>query len=238
MGLKIKTKVLSNFLKKLAMEGDYKVSECILKFEDDGMKVNANAPKEDTEIRFMGWLKKGAFESYETMENMGIGDLEIFSKVVKRFGDSINIVKEGNIIKLSGDKKSVDMELRDENFMTTDTNDPVLDDFKDTFIMPSSRLKEIFEDVKLNDDSEIIIKSAEKKVEFSNTGTYKFFNTIDAPTCTGGADSKFGQPLISATANLDGNLELSIGENYPIKIREESSESTITLIVAPRIDEE
>ena len=69
-------------------------------------------------------------------------------------------------------------------------------------------------------------------------GKYKFQHVIEAETCKGGALAKFGEPLISGINKLDGELEVSMATEYPMKIMEKTEESVITVIVAPRANQE
>jgi len=217
------------------MDGNQKINECVLRFEKEGLKINAN--DQSKQARVMSWLKSASFDTYEELGNVGMNDMENIVKVLERFGEFINIKKEGNLLTIAGDSKKVDIELVSENFLDTDTGEPTLT-FEDTFSITAAKLKDVFKDVTMNKDTVLTITTEEKKVKFSNTGKYKFLNEIGAPTCKGGVVVKFGEPLINAASQLDGNLEMSVATNYPIKIRETNEESVITLIVAPRVDEE
>lgn len=233
--MKIKTKTLVNFLKKTRMEGDQQINECLLRFDKEGLKINANSPSQ--QARVMAWLKTSAFKEYEDIGNIGVNDLVTIVKVLERFGEMISISVEGNLMSVKGDNKSVDVELISETFLSTDTGEPNLQ-FDDTFVLSSNQLGNIIKDIQLNKDAELILETDKKKVIFSNTGKYKFRNEIEAVSCKGGVKAKFGEPFINAVSNLDGNLELSVKNDYPCKIMEKLEDSIITIIVAPRVENE
>ena len=235
MVLKIKTKVISGFLKKFKMNGTQSITETVLKFEKDGLHAAANSGSKQSRVN--AWLKKEGFIEYDEIGNIGVNDIPTIINVLDRFNEIISITKEGNLLTIKGEGKKVDIELVAEDFLSTDTADPVLE-FKETFEITSTKLKDIFTDVKLNKNAVIKIETDVKKVKISNTGKYKFVNEIEALTCTGGIKVSFGEPLIDATSNLDGNLELSIAENYPLKVIEKTETSVVTLIIAPRVAEE
>lgn len=232
--MKVKTKVLSGFLKKARMTGTQQLNEAILRFEKDGLKINANS--EPQQARVQGWLYSTAFDEYEILGNVGMNDLANVIKVLDRFGETITIKKEGNLLTVKGDSKTVDIELINENFLITDTAEPNLI-FTDTFEMKSEVLANVIKDVQMNKDAIINIKTAPKSVMFFNTGKYKFTNTLEAPTCVGGVKVDFGQPFIDATSELDGVLHFSVASNYPCKVMEKLEKSIITIIVAPRIED-
>jgi hypothetical protein len=232
--MKIKTKILTKFLDKVMMTEGQEIREAVFKFENDGLKIDANSGSKQT--RVMGWLKKDAFTQYDMLGNIGLNDLSNVVKVLGRFGEEIAIKKEGNLLTVSGDGKKVDIELVSENFLDQDTGAPTLQ-FEDTFTMQSSKAKEIFKDVKMNKDAIMTIETMDKKVIFSNTGKYKFRNELKADTCKGGVKVKFGDPLIEAMANLDNNLDISVRTDYPMRVVEKTDESVINIIIAPRIED-
>lgn len=232
--MKIKKDIMTGFLRKIRMSGSLRIDEGIFRFEEDGLKVDANS--KSNQARMMGWLKKAAFKEYdESFGNIGVNDLENVSKVLERFGEEITLTKEGNLLTIKGNSKKVDIELVSVNFLETDADTPDLT-FDETFNMTSAKLKDVFKDVQMNKDSEITMSTEEKKVKISNTGKYKFLNEITAPTCKGGVKVKFGEQLIEAAQNLDGELQLSVKTDYPIKILEKLETSVVTLIVAPRVN--
>lgn len=233
--MKIKTKVLTSFLKKARMSGSDQIEEAVLKFESDGLHINANSSAKQS--RVMSWLKKNAFDEYEELGNIGMNDLSNVAKVLDRFGETITVKKEGNVLTVKGDGKTVDIELVNEAFLDTDTSEPTLN-FTDTFDIKATKLAEIIKDVQLNKDAVMNIKTAEKSVMFSNTGKYKFNNTLEAPMCKGGVSVKFGQPFIDATSALDGVLQVSVASDYPCKVIEKLENSVVSVIVAPRVETE
>lgn len=238
MVIKIKTDKLKKQFKKISMEGEQAITECLVCFEKDGMKIYVTDNAKQVVVSSI--LKLSAFESYATEEelcNVGLNDLGNFVKVLDRFGEFVTIKIEGNLMTLNGDGKKVDIELVDEKFLNTQIKEPELE-FTDTFITTAAKLKDIFQDVTMNKDATLTLETTEKQVTFSNTGKYKFVNVINAPTCKGGAKATFGQPLINATKALDAELEISMGTDYPMKVMEKTEDSIITYIVAPRVGDE
>lgn len=233
--MKVKTKTLVAFLKKTRMDGTQELKEAILRFGKDGLKVNANS--EPKQARVMSWLKTNAFVEYEELGNVGMNDLSNVVKVLERFGEQVSIKKEGNLLTVTGEGKKVDIELVSESFLDTDTGEPNLE-FDETFTVPATTFKSVFNDIKINKDAVMTIETVEKKVKITNTGKYKFVNEIAAPSCKGGAKVNMGEPFIDVITNLDGMLEVNIKSDYPAKIMEKTETSVITIIVAPRVGDE
>lgn len=239
MSLKIKQKTFTTFLEKVRMEGTQILNEAILKFEKEGLKIDANTQTE--QARVMGWLKTGAFVEYEEIGNVPLNDLTNVLKVFKSFGDEITLKKEGNLLTVSGKSKTsskkVGIELPHENFLASDTGEPNLE-FEETFKVPSQVMKDIFSDIKVNKDVVLTITTEEKKVKFTNTGKYKFTHNIEAPQCKGGSTVSMGAPFMDVISNLTEELEISVKSEYPAKIREVTELSVVSIIVAPRTGEE
>lgn len=233
--MKIAKKVLVDFLRKVKMEGKQGILECVLKFEKEGLKIDTNSPANLS--RVMGWLNTSAFKEYEELGNVGINDFENVIKVLDRFGENIALKKEGNLLTISGEGKKVDIELISETFLSSDTGAPELE-HEETFTITATKLKEIYKDVEMNKDAVLTVTTEEKKAKFSNTGKYKFLTEVEAPTCKGGTVVKFGEPLLEATKNFTGSLEFSVKTNYPAKVMEKTDKSVITVIVAPRVEDE
>ena len=233
--MKVKTKTFVSFLKKVKMEKSQQIDECILAFGTDGLKINANSASKQS--RVMGWLKKEAFKEYEELGNVGINDMANVVRVLERFGELITLKKEGNLLTISGDSKKVDIELISEEFLNTDTGEPNLE-FENTFTISMPKLKDIIKDVEMNKDAIMILETGEKKVSFSNTGKYKFRTEVDAPSCTAGVKVKFGSPLIDVVTNLDAPVEISVKSDHPAKVMEKTETSVVTIIVAPRVEDD
>ena len=233
--MKIKTKPLTTFLTKVKMAGTQQITECILKFESEGLKIGANS---DAQLsRVAGVLNKSLFKDYVEIGNVGVNDFDNVIKVIQRFGETLTLKKEGNLLTLSSGGKKVDIELVSEDFIKTDVDAPELE-FDETFTISSKQLGDIITDVQMNKDAVLSITTEEKKVKFNNTGKYKFENEIDALTVKGGTKVDFGQPFIDAVSGLTGSLEMSLKVDYPCKIVERTDDSIITIVVAPRVSDE
>lgn len=232
MTIKIEKKILVKFLDRIHMSGTQAIEELVLDFDKDGLKVNADSPPQLAKV--MGWLKKESFKEYEEIKKIGINQLDIFIKVLNRFDNILFLEHSGNVLTIKGKNKTVDIELVDVNFIEASKASPTLE-FKDSFALPPKKLQSIFNDVQLNKDAVIEIETVEKKVNIKNSGKYKFNNIVEAPMCKGGVKVSFGQPLIEAATKLDGDLEINVNNDYPIKILEKSKEMTITIIAAPYV---
>ena len=233
--MKIKAKVMKEFLTRFRMSGQQKILECILEFGQDGMHIVANSPSRS--CRSQGWLKTNAFAQYEVLPKVPLNDLDNFVSLFSRFEDEIELVKKGNVLVIKDGNKSVEVELVDDEYIKVDAVKLSLDGFKEKFVVPSKKLKEIYADVSMNKDCIMTVSVGPGGVKFTNTGKYKFCHTILSDDCKGVVVSKFGQPLIDATTLLEGDIKCEMGENYPMRFSETTENSEIVCLSAPRIEE-
>ena len=234
--MQIDKKILLEFLKKTMMSGVQQLTECIFDFADDGLHIIAQSEAAQSGVN--AFLRASEFKEYDVpFGKIGINSLSEFVKVLDRFDKDVALSIEGNLLTLKGKSKKVDVELVDTSFITNCIPPPDLD-FENTFSMENKDVTDIIDDVKVNRNSVITIKSGENKILFSCTGKYKFNHEADAPGCKEGTSVSFGQPLIDVLENLKKKLVFDIHTDYPIRITEETDESTLIFVVAPRMDSE
>jgi len=232
--MKIEKKEFVDFLSKVQMSGTQQIIECVFNFDDDGLSINADCPTEQSKIISM--LKPSAFQEYAAIGKIGVNDFGGFIGALKRFNKLLTMTQEGNVLIVEESKKKVEVELINIEFIKEPKEIPDLK-YAAVFKLPPKQIQDIFADAKLSKDAVIIIETATDQIRISNTGKYKFTNVFDAKGCPAGIKCKYGEPLVDAIAKLDGEIQISISDDYPIEILETSENTEIKIIVAPRVDE-
>jgi hypothetical protein len=230
--MKIEAKVLSGFLNKIKMQKTQEIHECLWNFTAEGLKIIAIPEAKQSMIT--GLLKPIAFKEYSPIGLVGVDKLPTTIGVIDRFNGVLDMVKEGNVLVIKGENKKVDIELIDEAYFKNDTQVPTLD-YPENFKMSSGVLKEIFDDVRLNKDTKIVVTAKPGSVTFSNTGKFRFQHTFVADTKTE-AISQFGDVFVDSTTALDGDLQIFLKSDYPIKIVEDTDISHIEVIASPIVE--
>jgi hypothetical protein len=235
--MKIKTKELIAFLKKVNMSGTHRIADVLLKFDSDG--IRAKAITKAQEIAVEAYLGAEAFTDYKAIGYIGIGNIETVIKLVERFGEEIELFHQKNTIKVvdSSNTKSVTWTLFDEGLFDKGFKLPVLK-YDNSFIVSTSTLHSIFKDVLINKNCEIIMKTKDGAVIFTNTGEYVFETTVEAPAVKEGVVVRFGSALIDATNNLDGMLEIGIKTDFPANVIEKKDSSNVSVIISPFVESE
>lgn len=233
--LKIKKKILLDFLDKVRMNNTQQIDEAIFRFKEDGLYIKAIS--QPMQVSINGFLKKEAFAEYIELGALPLGDLKTFKNILKRFSDEIELVIEKNFLIISEGKKSVDVPILNEDVISNEKSSPTLE-YKDTFILTSGNIKSFIEDSEVNKTPKITIETKQGKVLLSNSGKYKFKNEFASDNCDGGVKVTFGSPLIDAISGLSGNLTFKVSNDYPCEITEEGEFTKITIIVAPFVESE
>lgn len=227
-------KILVDFLKKVHMTGDQKINDCVWNFKPEGLVIEAVSIAKQSKI--VGILKRSIFAQYEEIGVVGIDKFETTIKVIEKFTNGMTFAVNGNLATIKDEKKKVDIELVNPDFVDKIPEQEKKFEYKETFNIAAAKLNEIIEDISLNKDAKMIIMTKENHVVFTNTGKFKFEHKIPSETKTE-QKSDFGDAFISCVANLDGSIEVSMGTDYPCRIKETTEHSVIEIVVAPIVEE-
>lgn len=229
--MKINTDILVDFLKKIRME---EIEECLLKFEEDGLRVSAMSEANTNMSK--GLLKKESFENYEEIGNLGINDLKKFTNTLKRLGKEFDLTIEGNLLTMKNNKKEVNYELADEKYIKTFDRD-INPEMTTEFTLNSNDIKEFLEDIKTTQEIEILLETVNGGIILSNQGKYRFKHKIDAQGAIEGERVTFAQPFINVFNELkDGELTIKVKTDYPLLIRNETENYNIQFMIAPFVN--
>ena len=229
--MKIKTKILTQFLKEIRM-GD--VDTCLLKFEEDGLKILVGDKEQHSMAE--GILFKKSFDEYSTLGNVGVDDLGTLIRVFGRLGQELEFDVKGNVLIAKGKKKELEFELVDEKFISPMDPMPTLE-HATSFKLTGDVLKDFLDDVSLTKDSVITFESVNDGVKISNSGKYKFTYNIDSEGTKAGESAKFGTPLVRMLGEVkEGNLLFHLKTNFPLLIDRETEQYKIRFLTAPRVD--
>ena len=228
--MKIETKVLVNFLKKVRMDGTHQIIESIFDFNEQGLRIKGMT--QDETVKLDSMLSHDGFIKYEAIGKIGVQDIPTMIRILEKFGSEVEITVEGNIIKFHDNTKEMSTELMDVNFLKdiTDVKSP---EFTDQFTIDVKQLQEVIDDASINKEFDLEFTTIEKGVTISTSGKYKFKKNLSIPEAQGGVNVRFGTPFMHAVKNLTDNVILSMTTNFPVKILEKTEHSVITIVCAP-----
>jgi len=232
--MKIKTNKLVSFLDKIKLSGAEIIDDAVLKFGEAGVSMEAMSKTKTSKVE--GLLKKEAFIDYTARDDIGVSDLDTLSRVIKTFGEEIDISIDGNLLIISEDNRKVEVELVNTDYIDV-PEDSGEREFDINVTLKAEILKDFIANVSINSDAVIKIKAIPGSLILSNTGKYKFTKTILDEKIDKEVNVEFGNPLVCVSANLENDLKISLKDNYPILIEESTEDYTIKAISAPRSNE-
>lgn len=234
--MKIKANVLQAFLEKISMNNA--VSEGKFDFGKEGLSILTMSG--DSLVMIEGKLASSAFTVYESIGEVGLTDLTTIKKLLTRFTSEITIEVKGNTIKFLEGKKSVEFTTKDVKFIETPKGFKVLDYADGTVIkIFSAEIKNFIGDgtsVINTSDYKLTFLAKDNMVEMRNLGKYKFSNIIEGELQgenNAPATVSFGLPFLNAITGITGDIVISLKNDFPITVREETTESSIRFLVAP-----
>lgn len=232
--MKIEKKKISEFLAKFTMEGKMCVEEAIFDFTDT--KVIASSLTGGNIGRIDASLDSSAFIEYEGIGKIGLQNIPDLVKICNVFSKEITLTVEGNLLTLKEGSKKVEIELVDVQYITECAPMEKVLEFDEIFKIDPKPLNEFFDNAMMNKEPVLVFETKPKTLILNNTGKYKWTHNIASEEIKGGVSVKFGDLFISAIKNLNHKIEFNMKSNYPIRIIEQTSESKITILIAPRVE--
>lgn len=237
--MKIKKEVFMKFLKKVSMQGTNAINEAVFNFGEDGISVMAMTS--DNTCMVNAKLRASSFEGYGALGEVGFDTIPMMIKIVSTFNEDVDIKINGGLLTLSEKNKSVDIPLIEPQFIPTKGKDVSKFEFEQTFNMPVKNINDFMKNVAdANKNSfDMVFTTGDNALQLSNDhGKIKFREVVSDIPCQKGIRVKFGEPIMDALANLEGDVSVSLKSQFPIKVEEKSDSSVVTIVVAPRVEDE
>lgn len=231
--MKINNKILSDFLKKIKLEGMEQINEAIFDFTNEGLKVSVMSPTNT--VRVDAVLNMSAFIEYESIGVIGLQDIPTIIKVIEKFNEELTIITTENTIKFTDKNKEMTTDLVDTQFIKK-LDEAKVFEFDDQVKMNIKDIQDIISDANINKDFCLRIETKENSMMISTDGKYKFKRIFNIEGIKGGVNCNFGSPLFNAVSNLTDVVTLNLKVNFPMQIIEQTEKSFITMVIAPRID--
>jgi len=241
--MKIEVEKLYNFLNKVTLNGS--IPSATIKTTNKGMYVSL--VNIDNSCMVKGLLLKKSFENYEEGLNITLGNttnvssIKLLLKILKSFTGKINLnVKDNNLI-IDNDKKIVNLNLTDEEFINNNFNKELKLEFDKGFVLKKTIINQITKNINILNiasdvpsiklkiqDNNLFIKSTIDLIEINEKEKIEY---IDCEVSFDG--KKFNEVL-----NIfDEDIEISIiNKEKPVKIKEINEYMFINVILAPIIE--
>lgn len=239
--MKIKTNVLKNILKKVSVNDNV-----LLNFRDDGLLVVVM--NESNTLKIRGFFKPENFIAYESV---GLVPVQSFSNIIKlldTLGEEVEIIVKEYLLtfKTIGGSRVVETELASKELFK-EVEDKPFPTFEQmlqnhevkTPSVVSMKNSELFNlintIVNVNSrDYTFLLQGKDNNFVLSNTGRYRFTEKYNVPSISEHR-AVYGEPLLEGIRYLTEDVVISFGTDTPCIVVEETPNSVVKVIVAPRV---
>ena len=233
--MKIKANVLRKFLSKITLDGAIQTG--LLQFKEEGLYLKLQAANV---VFCEGSLCKTAFNEYEAIGDIGIKNNPMFIALINRYGEKlIELKKDENKLKILSETGSTFYVLCDKEMVDNYSEKvPELEQLDTGFTLNSERLDSIKEaaDILKVQTTLVIVKENNLVMSVSNdVGDSITEETgVSYKDCAG----KYGDFLQKTVSVVEGQVIISLDENYPIQIKEVRPSYSMKYIITPMVSTE
>lgn len=216
------------------------ITEVVFKFTDEGVNVTAMDPANVAMVNMIYKKDKITDYSCEGEQTHGV-NLSQFLTSLKRAGDTATI-EFANKITITGKGKktkvftvpALDIESKSDKI-------PPLNDFKADFKLKVSEFKDVIQDVAINGESCKFFTRDGKLMASSGDNNNQRTSNIDVITETADireeVESRFSiEYLEKMFSKVAKEMTLQLGKDYPTRLCFEGESIRLTIILAPRVD--
>jgi len=231
--MKIDSKILEKFIKKVCINGI--ISDCVMKFESDGLHITVK--ERQNGCANTGILKASCFSEYTPME-VADKDTQLLLTFLRDMNGPVELsVSENRFIMKSG-KTDIKLTMPKVEFVDSNLESVPSLNHDACFIIGSDILlhsKKKFDQLKVPN---VIIKVENNELSIivgeENFNQIVIKDTIEYKNAIG----KFGSILMNIINILDGNINISFNNDYPMLITETTEDYIIKWLIAPMLEQE
>jgi hypothetical protein len=233
--MKANIKKVCEFIEQVSIKGT--IPTLVLNFIDDGLKVTVQG---DNVVFCDGLLKKDIFKDYKSLGEFGIKNSTTFLNILKMYQNKeVELKVEDNNLILVSDTGSTYYTLCDK-------------DMTDNFVEKELTLKDLDEGFNINVNKLKSIKSAGEILSVNSTEIEIKDNELTL-LVTGDAGDKiietekikykdckgiYGEYLSKIINCLSRTVNISLNDEYPIRLKSENEDFSTSFIIAPIIKNE
>lgn len=240
--MKVESEKLKKFIEKVTYNS--LISDFTMNFLPEGLQILVVTP--DNIAFNKGVMSGDNFVKYEELDNFGLSDTRSFISKLNLHTGQIELKYEDNKLVLIGENEmSYDMTCDCENTDCYLGKVPeFIENLDNGFIVNSNDLLKIskaWDSLSLRKSNkpqfiQLCVKNGllNMKVENEIGDGFEKNIKVDYKDCK----SKFGSIIKTLFNTLEGDVNVSLKDNYPIKIMEKNDDMKLIYSIAPRVDDE
>jgi len=233
--LKINSKTLSDFIKKVTINGN--ISDGILKFGPDGLTLTVKDVTNAGAVT--GILKATNFIDYSQM-NIPIKNMTTLISVLNNMNGNVELSKRDNVFILSSEGNEGKLIMPDEAYLECDLPELPTLGHDGGFELDSRIWAAVKKNTQILGTGKVgVIAEVKDNILYITTGEDNF-NQLTAKTAVDYKNvvARFGSTFLEFITVMSGKLNVAFNDNYPILITSRDPDSTIKWMISPIIDTE
>jgi len=233
--LKINSKTLSDFIKKVTINGN--ISDGILKFGPDGLTLTVKDVTNAGAVT--GILKATNFIDYSQM-NIPIKNMTTLISVLNNMNGNVELSKRDNVFILSSEGNEGKLIMPDEAYLECDLPELPTLGHDGGFELDSGIWTAVKKNTQILGTGKVgVIAEVKDNILYITTGEDNF-NQLTAKTAVDYKNvvARFGSTFLEFITVMSGKLNVAFNDNYPILITSRDPDSTIKWMISPIIDTE
>jgi hypothetical protein len=233
--MKINSKTLADFLKKVTINGS--ITDGLLKFGQEGLTLTVSDVSKIGAVT--GLLKATNFINYSQMA-VPVKNMSTLISVLNVMNGNVELSIDRNIFKISSDSNEFDMVMPDEQFL--ECNLPVLPtlDHDGGFELDATIFTTIKKNTQILNTSKMGVFAEVNNNVFTVRTGEEGFDKLTAKSVVDykNTSARYGSTLLEFISVIGGRVTISFNDNYPMLITAATPDSTIKWMIAPIIDKE
>ncbi len=236
--MKIKKETLINFIKKVSMSGVSALTECILDFSKNGIKVSSTSASNNVLINAI--LNAKCVENYDAIGQVAVHNIQDIAKLLDGFSkEFLTLSIEKNKLIIMSSNRKVQITLMDKDVLQKPPEYPKDLEDRTEIKIDIDIIKNFLKNVSMVGSSEFSFKIKGNEFYFHTES----FNSVSEKikiqeNIKESIKLKLNRAFTDAIENISGEVNILIKSDYPITITEKIKDYTITILVAPVIQEE
>ena len=215
-----------NFLVNSTLDG--KINQVILRQIDEGYEINVMS---ETVINVCGLLHKKNFIMYSKLGDIVIKDVKRLIRLVKGMKGNISMEIIKNKLLINGETNEIEYGLASEEYVENNPKEKLPIEFDSGFIMDKNLLVEIKSKADL-------LKVGKCNVEVTNNILRIMVEEVDkfivkSEVAYGNVNGSFGLWLMDIAGFLEDKVNVSLQNDFPIRIISKNDTMIIKYIIAP-----
>ena len=231
--MKINAKTLSDFIKKVTINGS--IPDGMLKFQPDGLVITVNDVSRIGAVS--GFLKSSNFIEYSQM-NVPIKSFATLISVLSSMTGNVSLSTDKNIFRIISDSNAFDMIMSDEQFLECNLAELPTLGHDGGFELDGNFWKTVEKNTQILRTTKIgVVAEVKSNMFYVRTGEDGFDKgTANIAVDYKDVSARYGPTFLEFISVMSGKLFVSFNNNYPILITSKDADSMIRWMIAPIVE--